>query len=176
MTASGNEKLRELILYIARRSEGDESFGKTKLNKILFYADFIAYAQTGQSITGQQYRKLEHGPAPVEAPQAIDTLVDQADLAMARRNYHGFPQQRPLALREPKLDAFTAEEIAIVDAVIAEHWGRSARDVSDLSHEFIGWQVARPGEVIPYDTVFADDSEPIDADVQYAKDLITAGR
>ncbi len=48
--------------------------------------------------------------------------------------------------------------------------------MSDLSHEFIGWQVARPGEVIPYDTVFANDSEPTDADVQYAKDLIAAGR
>ena len=46
-------KLRELMLYITQKSEGDPRFGKTKLLKILVEADFTFYARTGRSITGQ---------------------------------------------------------------------------------------------------------------------------
>ena len=35
------DKFRELILYIAQESEGDPNFGATKLNKILFFCDFL---------------------------------------------------------------------------------------------------------------------------------------
>ena len=38
---ANDAKLRELVLYICYLSEGDNSFGKVKLNKILFYADFL---------------------------------------------------------------------------------------------------------------------------------------
>ena len=63
-SSNDEQKLRELILLIARSSERDEHFGATKLNKILFYSDFWAYRKLGRSITGEVYRKLEHGPAP----------------------------------------------------------------------------------------------------------------
>ena len=48
-------KLGELIVYIVENSLGDPYFGKTKLNKILFAADFEAYRQRGRSITGADY-------------------------------------------------------------------------------------------------------------------------
>jgi len=176
MSATTESKLRELILYIAERSEGDDSFGKTKLNKLLFYADFVAYAQSGCPITGQEYRKYPHGPVPAHAQPALDGLQTEGAIALATRNYHGLPQQRPLALREPDLSHFSGAEIAIVNEVITELWGKSARDVSDLSHEFPGWQAARPGEVIPYDTVLVDVTGPTEEDVEYARGLIAAGR
>jgi uncharacterized phage-associated protein len=176
MTTLDQTKLRELILYIAERSEGDEPFGKTKLNKILFYADFIAYAQMGRSITGQEYRKLPHGPVAADAEETLTALKQEEAVAIAQRSYHGLPQQRPFALREPILDAFSGEEIAIVDKVITELWGKSAKDVSDLSHEFIGWQAALPGEAIPYETVFVDNGELTEAEEEYARQLAQAGR
>ncbi len=50
-------KLRELVLYLATLSEGDATFGKVKLNKLLFYADFNAYLKFGKPITGHEYQK-----------------------------------------------------------------------------------------------------------------------
>ncbi len=52
-------KLRELIIHVATLSGMDEPFGATKLNKILFNADFEAYRQWGKSISGQEYFALE---------------------------------------------------------------------------------------------------------------------
>jgi len=35
-------RLRELILYVARRLETDPSAGATKIHKVLFFADFAS--------------------------------------------------------------------------------------------------------------------------------------
>lgn len=175
--ATGNDaKLGELILYVARRAQGDEAFGKTKLNKILFYADFNAYAKTGKSITGQEYAKYPRGPVPPRAESLMQEMATAGALVLARRNYHGYQQEQPVALREPDLASFSGEEISIVDQVISELWGKSGRDVSDLSHEFVGWKVARMGEEIPYETALVDVSPPTADDEAWLASLVGAGR
>ena len=50
-------KLKELILYVADRCEADPTFGAIKLNKTLFYADFLAFASTGKPITGVETKR-----------------------------------------------------------------------------------------------------------------------
>ncbi len=50
--ANDEAKLVELILYIADKCENDPHFGKTKLNKILFFSDMLYYGFFGNAITG----------------------------------------------------------------------------------------------------------------------------
>ncbi len=169
-------KLRELILYLALRSEGDETFSKTKLLKQLFYSDFAAYARSRGSITGQTYSKLPYGPVPRRAMEVLNELEREGALALARREYHGYVQHKPVALREPDLSGFTGEEIATVDRALSQLWGHSARDVSDLSHEFLGWKIARDGEIIPYETALIDNSPPTEEETAFAEKLVQAGR
>ena len=148
------DKLQELILYIADRCEDEEEFGSTKLNKILFFADFTAYARTGHAITGEQYQKLEHGPAPRRLLPAIDALKRENALAEKTRGYYGYPQRWYVALRDPDLTQFTAEDIAIVDEVVDRLRGKTGADVSHLSHTFVGWRAAKMNEDIPYETAW----------------------
>src|SRR6266498_2034018 len=58
------ERLREMILYICAKCADDPAFGATKLNKILWFSDFLAYFQRGVPITGVAYQRLSRGPAP----------------------------------------------------------------------------------------------------------------
>src|SRR5207249_1394411 len=44
--AEETDKVKELILLVTERSEGDESFGMIKLNKLLFNIDFTQYGRT----------------------------------------------------------------------------------------------------------------------------------
>jgi hypothetical protein len=158
MAATDTNKLKELILYIAEQSEGDPRFGKTKLFKILFYADFICYMQSGHSITGGLYRKAPFGPLAVDGDAALTALQDDEALAIARRQYHGKAQLRPVALREPALESFSAPEIDLVNDVIRDLWEQNATEVSRLSHDFIGWQAAAMDEIIPYEASLIDTS------------------
>src|ERR1700733_10925348 len=64
MRDPNERRFAELMLYVSEKCASDPKFGATKLNKILFYADFLAYAELGNSITGFEYQKLPHGPAP----------------------------------------------------------------------------------------------------------------
>lgn len=63
------EKLRELILYIAQKSKTDPRCGAVKLNKLLYYADFSAYRLLGRAITGAEYQHLKKGRRPERAYQ-----------------------------------------------------------------------------------------------------------
>lgn len=54
------EKFTEMVVYFAERSEPF----KTKMNKLLFYADFLMFKQTCYSISGVRYHAINNGPVP----------------------------------------------------------------------------------------------------------------
>ena len=157
-------RFRELILYCALKSESHRFFGATKLNKCLFYADFLAYRALGTSITGAEYLALEHGPAPRQFVAEREAMVRDNDIAIQHRTR----QQRVIALREPDLGDFSGAEIAIVDQVIDALRTLDAGDVSEISHAFLGWKAARAESeatgrqvAIPYSTALVS-NQPMD--------------
>ncbi len=155
MVKYNREKLEELILYIAARYEGDSNFGTTRLTKVLFWSDFEHFRETGEAIAGGTYIKLQQGPMLNGLQDFLKGMEGHGLLRVEERPSQGaHPLQRPVALREPNTQLFTPEELALIDRIIAEHWGETATDVSDFSHEFLGWQAARWREPIPYGTVW----------------------
>jgi hypothetical protein len=166
-----HEKLRQLILYISDRCETDENYGSTRLAKTLFYADFLFYAKHGRSITQERYVRKPAGPIPDSLLNVRDKMVRDRELVVKVRDHLAFPQKRPIAIRAPDLSAFTGEEIAMVDYVLSLLDGRSATEVSDLSHRFKAWQLAEDGEEIPYYTALLSDGEPMPDDWELARQL-----
>jgi hypothetical protein len=146
-------KMRELILLIARESEGDAPFGATKLNKLLFYIDFLAYSRFGQAVTDHEYQKLPAGPAPRQMLPLLNEMESRGDCAIVEREYFTKTIRRTVALREPQLSLFSANEIDLVHTIIRQFWGKDAREMTDTSHKFIGWKLAGNKETIPYSVV-----------------------
>src|SRR4051812_28498645 len=70
----GQRRLREAILYVSEKCVEARFFGKVKLNKIIWRADFESFAQRGQPVTGRQYQRLKQGPAPVEMLPLLNEL------------------------------------------------------------------------------------------------------
>jgi hypothetical protein len=162
----------ELVLYICQKCATDPRFGGTKLNKILYFSDFLAYAQLGKPITGFEYQRLVNGPAPRRMLPMREEMEKKRLLGVQLIALKGGrTQHRVVNLRAPDLGVFTAAEIALVDRVIEELWNLDAEAVSDLSHRMMGWRLADLGETIPYETVFIS-SEPLtETDVQRAREL-----
>ena len=160
--ARREQRLGELILYISDKCAGDRMFGAIKLNKILWWSDFLAYAQHGKPITGVPYQRLGRGPAPKRLLPIRDALVERHDaVVQSHRMLGGLVQDRVVSLREPNLELFTASQIDLVNQVIGALWGKSAREVSHLSHGK-AWEIAGDGDGIPYEAVFLSD-DPVDA-------------
>ncbi|MEO6287646.1 MAG: Panacea domain-containing protein [Dyadobacter sp.] len=55
---------------------------KTKLNKLLFYADFLSYSRTGYAISGISYRAIQFGPVPSQYQKMYVKLSDDAKLSI----------------------------------------------------------------------------------------------
>jgi antitoxin SocA-like protein len=171
--APDDDKLGELILFIAQRSEGDERFGAVKLNKLLFFSDFLAYCRLGRSITGQAYQKLDHGPCPRKLVPVVGAMQSSGAFAWKDEQDEWTDRTRkvPVALRPPNLNAFSADEIAIVTEVIESFWRNNAKGISTISHGFTGWEHAETNETIPYEVALVQFKKPRKKDIQKALDI-----
>jgi hypothetical protein len=165
-------RFKELVLYICEKCASDPKFGATKLNKILYFSDFLAYGEFGQPVTGFEYQKLPNGPAPRHFVQMRDEMVKAGELAIQPvRLVSGRVQDRPVNLRSARLEVFTPNQISLVDAVIDALKDATAEDVSELTHRMVGWKIVDSGETIPYETIFVSDEPLTDADIRRAREL-----
>lgn len=164
-------KFSELLLYVAERSEDDVRFGATKLNKVMYFSDFLAYGMWGESITGATYRRLPRGPAPREILSVREQLLDAGKATLKESRYFNYPQHRLVAMKEIDRSLFNGAELALVDQVIAALKDRNASEVSELSHCEIGWKLVDDNEDIPYSTVFLSSDSPTNMDQKRALHL-----
>ena len=144
-------KFTELLMHVASRLQGDRSGGATKLNKVLFFADFAHVRRTGSPITGAVYQKLAHGPAARRLLPVRDRLIDSGEAELHSDEFLGYQRHRLVPRRAADLDVFTADELATIDKVLSDLEGLSARQVSDLSHEEAGSRLVEFGDDIPYE-------------------------
>ena len=164
-------RLRELILHVSVECQDDPAFGATKLNKILWWSDFLAFAQRRRAITGVEYMRLGKGPVPKRLKPIREEMQASGDLAISEvPTRGGYTQQRPVALRAADLSRFSPEDIALVDAVIKALWRKTATFVSNMSHGK-AWEVAADRASIPYEAVFLSDAPINRYDVARTKEL-----
>lgn len=157
-------KFRELLLYVAERSEDDPSFGKTKLNKIFYYADFYAYGIFGSPITGATYQKRDYGPVPKQIASVRSKMQASGEMHFEHVSRFGRRQDRMVADRNPDLSVFSPDEKELIDDIIDALRDQNGKEVSDLSHKQMGWILADDFEEIPYHTVFLDGGPITSAD------------
>lgn len=174
-----HEKLEELILYISRRMTEDDhkGVGRIKLAKLLFFADFEAFACSGRSITGASYTVAEHGPAPDQELTA--TLDLEAAGAFAWENRFD-KQQVPVAKRDARIEGvFLPSELEIVDELLDRHRLHTGKQLRDMAHELPAWKARPMGSKVPYWSVYMSRKPPTRDDVAWGeavvRDLSNAG-
>ena len=156
-------KFRQLALYLAGRSGDDPAFGKTKLAKLLFFSDFLAYGELGVSISGATYVKDRYGPSPDCLDEEIERIVAAGAGMIVRRRYHGHEQQRLTPSGGLDASALPEAERAIADRVLEELREDDAGSASRRSHLEPAWKYVDLYEPIPYGFVFVS-PEPLSAE------------
>jgi antitoxin SocA-like protein len=165
-------KFKELMLYAAEKSHTDERFGATKLNKILFFSDFLSYGLTGTPITGATYQKLDKGPVPTQLKPIAREIVNEQSGMFVKRAWFNYTQNVLIPMRPANRGRFSAEEIDLVDEVISDLAPYDASQTSKLSHDRSeAWQIADIGEEIPYEAVFLSTRKPSSVDIARAQEL-----
>lgn len=152
--AYDEEKLVEMVLHVAGRLQDEPAGGATKLNKILFFAEFTHLRRHCQAISGCEFQKLDHGPAPRQMLPVRSRLIESGEAELVSEDFLGRLQHRLVPLREANLDVFTEEELETIEHVLDLLAGMTGTHVSDLSHREPGWRLTEFGETIPFAAAF----------------------
>lgn len=150
------EKLRNLLLYLLEKCGGKPNIGETVLYKLLYFIDFDAYELQGKPITGIQYINLQYGPVPQKEPygKTIEKMLKDKELEIFSHQYYGKPQKRYIALTDPDISVFSAEELDIIDKAINRLSDMNATQIADFVHGDMPWRMTKDHDAIRYDLAF----------------------
>lgn len=144
------EKISEAVKYFAYKLGG---VFVTKMNKLLFYADFLKYKREGFGITGLEYRAIKHGPVPNGYGEVYSRIegVDMEDYIYP----NGTSGQLLQTMEAPDMSVFSELEAEILAEVYERFKNVSAGTISDISHKEKGWMECSEGHLlIPYSFAF----------------------
>ncbi len=127
------DKTLNAILYFAKNTK---YCGKTKLCKLLFFADMDHFQQTGRTITGLDYFAWDFGPVPADLYRELDN--PPADLS---KKIVAVPTQEKTFVKiSPKPNAevdtqyFSKRELSIIEKISEIYSDVRAQDIIEISH------------------------------------------
>ncbi len=131
------ERLTEMVVFFSER----QAPWKTKLNKLLFYADFSSFKQSGFSISGARYRAINLGPVPNNFNSIFEYLAnnDEVDIWETQFNNGVGEQFKPNPNRRFRPELFSETELSILEKVATYFKDTSTADMIEISHKESAW-------------------------------------
>ena len=123
---------------------------KTKLNKLLFYADFKHFKESSVSITGVRYAHAYHGPVPNQFETWLAAILEWEKEVTAEERVYGEYVGEVYSSGEPEWAIFSPSELAALAYVKNKFQSFSAKQIRDFSHQERGYQITKNGELISY--------------------------
>ena len=143
-------RLKNLLLYIL--GQMGDTF-QTKMNKVLFYIDFLSYRERGMAISGLAYQAIEFGPVPQRWDRvysAFDEVQEQLQLVKG---------QECVSLKagaEADMSSFSAEEMAVINEVCGKMKNLTSLAATKMSHKEPAWKkYVGNQETIPFSEAFS---------------------
>lgn len=150
-------KFKQVVHLAASLIADHQSAGAVKLNKVIYFAEFGHYRETGSAISGTEFIHRRMGPTPYRLLPVRQRLIDEGYLSLDVREIADGVTEHRLSVTKPMdYSLLDSEEIARIESVAEELRSLSANAVSDLSHLDGGWRTTVDGETIPYDCAFMD--------------------
>jgi uncharacterized phage-associated protein len=165
------EKFKQVLHYLIFKCGSLENVGKTALFKLLYFSDFDYYELYEEKLTGESYRKLEHGPAASHFDDAVRELEAEGKIETTVALFGTFDQQKFLPVQKPSLDLLTANELQVIENDIAKYCSMNAHA---FSHRDIPYKATAEGDIIDYELVFYRDA--LFSVREYEDDRVLAGR
>ena len=124
------DKIKNIILILASKG-----ILKTKLLKEIFYIDFISYKETGKSITGLEYSKLNYGPVPDEYEKLINFFTKNNIIDYIIEYDKDYEYHNIVSKEEANENLFDKKELEIIEKVSKKFKCYSSNKLVEISHK-----------------------------------------
>ncbi len=148
------EKFTEMVVYF---SEQIQPF-KTKMNKLLFYADFLMFKQSCFSISGVRYKAIDMGPVPNNFQSIFEYLANKDEIDIFTTEFpQGYTGEQLKARKDRPFNAelFSENELSVLEKVATVFKPTSTNNIIALSHLKKAWKKnEKDRSIISYEYAF----------------------
>lgn len=143
-------KLLNMIAYFTKTG-----LSKTALMKHLWLADFTHFKEYGVSISGAVYAALPNGPALDNWLLFLQFAVNEEVINLEPIYYNDIEAEIVKANGTHQVDSFTNIELNTIEKVARILKGKTARQLSDLSHKEDAYKLTPKNQIISYEHAFS---------------------
>ncbi len=125
----------------------------TKLNKLVFYLDFLHFKRHTVSITGSAYRRVQFGPVPADYRGIQRYLEGQGLVEVIEREYRNGnlgEEYRPGDIAKNYEFQFNELEKATLEMIRRVFENVTPKEISERSHRELAWHETPEKDFISY--------------------------
>lgn len=140
-------KYKQMILAFLR---SEESVTKTKLAKLLYFADFSWFYYNLQSMSGMQYRKMPYGPVSESYFGIIDEMSDKGEISIEQTKDGAMliSQTRSGAMID--LSEINKKEEELIKNIEEKWKDKKTNEIVDFTHKQLPYMYAGENEIVSY--------------------------
>lgn len=150
------DKYDNAVLYFVKYCNNCY-LGATKLNKLLYYLDFISYRDTKNQVTGDVYIHKQYGPVPSKVDEILTKLHTEKKIEIKILPYKDGETYEYQALQAPDTNIFSKFEIELMDKICQEFSMWPTDKIVNQTHLEAPWFYSTPYQVVDFD--YANDIE-----------------
>ncbi len=130
------DKIANVLSFF--KSRGLELF-KTKVNKLLFYTDFLNYQRFGTSMMGITYRAIPFGPVPVEYEKIFRQLCDEDIIDIEQFQIDHNYVERFIPNIQFNSELFNEIELKVLEDIAKKFKNKNTTEIVNTSHKEPAW-------------------------------------
>jgi len=141
------EKYKQMILAFLRQSG---KIPKTKLAKLLYFADFGWFYYNLKSMSGMQYRKIQYGPVTDAYFRIIDEMSDAGEIHITQTEDGAMLISQTRSGAKVDLKNVNKEEIKLIKNIEEKWKGKKTAEIVNFTHKQFPYLYAQDNEIVSY--------------------------
>lgn len=148
------DRFAEMVVFFSEKIQPY----KTKMNKLLFYADFLNFKNYGYSISGMRYYAIPMGPVPNKYQSIYEYLNnnDKIEIEFIPIDINITGEQFKSKTSKPfNSSLFSENELEVLGSVVDRFKTTNTKEIIEMSHQEEAWiQNEKDKKAISYEYAF----------------------
>lgn len=154
-------KYEQMLFAFLRELDGDKKVPKTKLAKLLYFSDFVWFYFHHKSMSGLEYRKINHGPVPDYYFRLIEELDGDGKIKIDPTENGALLISETRVGEKVGVDLLDKEEAKMIKKIASNWKDKSTKEIVDFVHSQIPYTFVEKGEIIPYELITQEEPEHV---------------
>ena len=152
------EKYKQMILAFLRLNK---NVTKTKLAKLLYFADFAWFYKHLKSMSGMQYRKIQYGPVADAYFRLIDEMFDAGEITIEQTENGAMLVSQTRGGAKEGLHDMSKGELQLVQNINEKWKGKRTEEIVKFTHHQLPFLFAEDNDIVSYDIFGQQDPDEI---------------